>query len=69
LRRGELPIADAGAAAWSGKPSGVPYGTFENQLAEGREPEEYALWQRQMVLGPAPEYCFLTPGDALRRVA
>lgn len=69
LRRGALAIADAGSAAWSHKPAGLPHGTFENQLAEGREPPEYAVWQRQMVLGPAPEFCVLAPGDELRRVA
>ncbi len=69
LQRGVLPITEVGSAAWSHKPPGLPHGTFETQLADGREPAEYALWQRQMVLGPAPEYCVLTAGEALRRVA
>ena len=69
LRAGDLPIADAGAAEWSRKPLGDPYPDWEAGLAEGREPAGFALWQRQLVLGPAPEYCLTTAGDELRRVA
>jgi len=69
LRAGDLHVAAAGAAEWSAKPLGNPYGEFEAALTEGRDPAEFALWQRQLVLGPAPEYCLLTPGDVLRRVA
>ena len=56
LRTGDLRIADAGAAEWSAKEPRSPAG-------------EHALWQRQMVLGPAPEFCLLTPGGTLARVA
>ena len=42
---------------------------YAKELAVRPRPGEFALWQRQMVLGPAPEYCLLTPGDTLARVA
>ena len=69
LRSGDLAIADAGAADWSAKPLGEPYADFEAALTAGREPGGFALWQRQMVLGPAPEFCLLTRGGDLRRIA
>jgi hypothetical protein len=56
LQSGYLAVADAGTAEWSAAKPESP-GT------------EHALWQRQMVLGPAPEFCLLTRGDALTRVA
>ena len=56
LRSGGLRLDDAGDAQWSAKPLDAPKGA------------DYALWQRQMVLGPAPEYCLLTPGERLRIV-
>lgn len=45
---------DARHAAWLAKPAGVPYGEFISDL-RGAAPEA-AIWQRQMVLGPAPEF-------------
>jgi hypothetical protein len=42
-------------AAFRSKPSGVTYASYVAAL-----PAEAEVWQRQMVLGPAPEYCFLT---------
>jgi hypothetical protein len=68
LRAGRLSIADTGSADWSAKPMGEPYPAWEEGLAEGRDPAVFALWQRQLVLGPAPEYCLLTPGDRLSPV-
>lgn len=68
LRAGELPVGGAGAAEWSAKPLGRPYPDWESGLTEGRDPAAFALWQRQLVLGPAPEYCLLAPGESLRRI-
>ena len=68
LRAGDLAVRDAGAADWSGKPLGEPYPEWESGLTGSRDPGDFALWQRQLVLGPAPEYCLLTRGERLRRV-
>jgi len=50
---------DARWAAWFSKPEGSSYAAlFESvAAAEGR----FELWQRQLVLGPAPEFCALGP--------
>jgi hypothetical protein len=47
-------VASAAAAAWFGKPEGTSYAAFFASM-----PPEIELWQRQMVLGPAPEFCAL----------
>jgi hypothetical protein len=70
LHAGELALRDAAPGEWSGKPLGEPYRQWEGSLVEGRDPADFALWQRQMVLGPAPEYCLFaaTPGHVSRVV-
>lgn len=45
-------LADATRAAWFGKPGGMAYDEFYDQLGE-----RTSLWRRQMVLGPTPEFC------------
>lgn len=39
--------------SWLAKPAGTGYAEFLARLSGGE------LWQRQMVLGPAPEFCLL----------
>jgi hypothetical protein len=46
---GDLDLAESGRADWS----------RARPTAEG----EFALWQRQLVLGPAPEFCVLRRGS------
>ena len=47
-------------AAWVSKPAGMSYETF---LAEVTATvPDATVWQRQMVLGPAPEFAVLTTG-------
>jgi hypothetical protein len=67
-RAGGLDLADAGATDWSAKPPGRPYPDWEASLTAGRDPAAFALWQRQLVLGPAPEYCLQTRGSERVRV-
>jgi hypothetical protein len=43
---------------WATKPSGVSYEDFVQTLSAT------TLWQRQMVLGPAPEFCLAEEGAA-----
>lgn len=54
-------VADPGAAAayWMSKPDGVPYPEFLDGLDIG----DAALWQRQMTLGPTPEFQVIGAGD------
>jgi hypothetical protein len=41
-------------------------------LGDGMDPGQASLWRRQLVLGPAPEYCLLArevpPGVAATRL-
>jgi hypothetical protein len=50
---------------WCAKPAGVSYSQFVARLPSGE------TWQRQMVLGPAPEFCIVgvDAGAALAGVA
>lgn len=54
LLHGEAAL-DAPSAAWSSKPPGISYEAFQASLPER------SVWQRQLVLGPAPEFCL--PGE------
>jgi hypothetical protein len=62
-RLGDGPLLDSGPARWFGKPADAPYPAFLAALPQsGAE-----VWQRQLVLGPAPEFCVLggeAPGGA-----
>lgn len=49
LREGPSDVP--GAVTWFGKPAGVPYPRFLDGVPPGE------LWQRRLVLGPAPEFC------------
>lgn len=53
-----------GEVRWLSKPAGEPYATFLARLP----PTE--CWQRQLVLGPAPEFCVFGPAvEGLAAVA
>jgi hypothetical protein len=58
LRQGAPRLSDARRAAWFGKTAGASYDDFFRRLG-GRG----SLWQRQMVLGPTPEFCSLDDDD------
>lgn len=59
------PLADAACHTWFAKPAGVAYDDFHRRLHRPplRGGAATALWQRQLVLGPAPEYCLVAPAD------
>jgi hypothetical protein len=44
-------------AHWFGKPTSMPYSELFAQLAPVVDQIQGALWMRQMVLGPAREFC------------
>jgi hypothetical protein len=48
-------------ARWLDKPRGADYASFIADLPEA------TTWQRQLVLGPAPEFCIAEPDGVLRR--
>lgn len=65
LHQGD-PDLDAVEVSWIAKPRGTPYADFYAGL-----PPLRALWRRQMVLGPTPEFCAMGPpleGTLVQRV-
>ena len=56
---GPLLPARPAWAAWLEKPAGVAYPAFHAELAAALRGRDASAWQRQMVLGPAAEYCVL----------
>jgi hypothetical protein len=49
-------VIEPAETVWFAKPAGTTYAEFDPVLARLRERGDVVLWQRQMVLGPAPEY-------------
>ena len=62
LRAGDPSSPSRGPALWLDKPRGVPYQDFRERLTR-LTAEEGCVWERQLVLGPAPEYCAVTSAD------
>jgi len=61
LAAGASTTQPPSAAAWLYKPAAVPYATFDESLRPWTDRDDVALWQRHMVLGPAPEFCLQSP--------
>lgn len=61
LRAGVPAVSEARHALWFSKPRGLSYDALYDSLSALVEGGGGGLWQRQMVLGPAPEFCLLTP--------
>lgn len=61
LRRGDVLRAPR-YAHWFGKPEGMSYNDLLDQLAPVVDQVQGALWMRQMVLGPAGEFCLHAAG-------
>lgn len=56
LRHGAV-VRQPQHAYWFGKPDGMQYGELFAQLAPVVDQAQGAVWMRQMVLGPAREFC------------
>ncbi len=48
-------------AVWVAVAPGSPRPLLAELLADGMDPRRSALWRRQLVLGPAPEFCLHSP--------
>ncbi len=59
LIEGGARPADARLSVWVTRPAGQVDPTMAELLDDGIEPGTGALWQRALVLGPAPEFCLL----------
>jgi hypothetical protein len=55
--QGDLRLQDALCATWIRKPALTSYQGFLGSLSKLARGQRTDLWQRQMVLGPAPEFC------------
>jgi hypothetical protein len=53
------PLAEANVAIWVARPAGARRRELGELLGDGMDPEHASLWRRQLVLGPAPEFCLL----------
>lgn len=60
LRVGEVGLVTARMALWFAKPAGMSYEALYRMLEAEveRVGGSGSVWQRQMVLGPAPEFCW-----------
>ncbi len=63
LRQG-APLAQPARAYWLDKPEGVTYSEFFQRVSPHVQQMQGALWMRQMVLGPAREFCVHVPTTA-----
>jgi len=61
LRLGEAAVAAANYACRFSKPSGMSYQELYDMLGPLASVPATGLWQRQMTLGPGPEFCLLSP--------
>jgi hypothetical protein len=60
LLEGHADLLGAPLAVWVSRPPGAARRALGELLGDGMEPQHASLWRRQLVLGPAPEYCLLT---------
>jgi hypothetical protein len=59
LIEGSPALEHVSVATWIDKPRGVPSPLLAALLGDGMDGERAGLWQRQLAIGPAPEYCVL----------
>jgi hypothetical protein len=60
LLEGHAKLENTQYAVWVTRPPGATHGGLEELLGDGMDPRHASLWRRQLVFGPAPEYCLLT---------
>jgi hypothetical protein len=73
LLEGDPPsLGEATLASWVSRPPGSTQRELGELLGDGMDPRHASLWRRQLVLGPAPEFCLLArelpPGVAATRL-
>lgn len=68
LKMGKPEITGSRSAVWLTKPSETSYEDFYARLEPWTEQPDTSLWRRQMVLGPAPEFCLLGSNQQLPAV-
>jgi len=61
LLEGTATLEHARVAVWIEKPRGVESPLLAALLRDGMDGAHAGLWQRQLALGPASEYCVLAP--------
>jgi hypothetical protein len=54
-------VGEASIAVWVARTPGVQRRALGELLGDGMDPRHASLWRRQLVLGPAPEFCLLAP--------
>lgn len=52
-------LGDATTAVWVARPAGSKRRGLDELLGDGMDPAHASLWRRQLVFGPAPEFCVL----------
>jgi hypothetical protein len=62
LLEGHAPqLEEASVAVWVARSPGVRRRALGELLGDGMDPRHASLWRRQLVFGPAPEFCLLGP--------
>jgi hypothetical protein len=72
MGQGASAPGERSAAIWVQRPPGSRPRMLAELLGDGMDPSRSSLWRRQLVLGPAPEFCLLArerpPGAAPTRL-
>jgi hypothetical protein len=58
-RSGLESVGGASIAVWVARPPGARQRVLGELLGDGMDPGHASLWRRQLVFGPAPEFCLL----------
>jgi hypothetical protein len=66
--RSDALTAAGALAVWVARPPGSERRPLGDLLGDGMDPQRASLWRRQLLLGPAPEFCLLA-GEASAGVA